>query len=69
MYDEDASRILRDAEYAALYEIVERGIACGRAIERCEPNAVISALLSVFGAVDAYYMARSAGARNLEVEI
>ena len=62
MTDSEAIRLLRDAQYAALGEIVERGILTGRAIQRCDWMAVKSAD-SIFDAVDAYYLSRSARTR------
>ena len=58
MIDSDAIRLLRDAQYSALDEIVERGINIGRAIQRGE--CYISKYPSIFDAVDAYYVSRRA---------
>ena len=59
----DALKILLDARYAALDEIVARGIAIGMAIQRGDRSSKIDAMPSIFDAVEAYYISRSASAR------
>ena len=56
----DALKILRAARYAALDEIVARGIAVGKAIQRGDRTSKIDAMPSIYDAVEAYYISRSA---------
>lgn len=58
--DMDAYRILRNAEFAALDEIIRRAVLFGRAVDRCAPAAEFDTVPSIFDAVDAYYTARRA---------
>jgi hypothetical protein len=67
-YDKDADRILNEAKYNALDEILARGSAIGRAIERCAPSEEIDTLPGVFAAVDAYYVVRHAYEVNNDTE-